>query len=293
MHGDELKLAAETFAQELRGKIEREQGGVATFFNNFLLRTIRELNRLDPAVPWEESTRRLGGAAGERLRRGLILLRGHLAARARGRFVAYHERLPVIPEAAPWASDIDQAALAMSQGTSDCLQWRGMPLFKTAFDMSIYAMLVWEQKPRTVIELGSGSGASALWLADLLAVSGIDGHVYSLDVQPPEIERPHVTFVAGDCRRIEAAFPATSMAGWPRPWLVIEDAHVNVGGVLEFFHTRLQPDDYLIVEDSLQKRKEISAFASNHPGSYEVDTRYTDFFGRNATCAFDSIFVRR
>ena len=293
MNGDELKAAAETFAQELRSKIEREQGGVATFFNNFLLRTIRELNQLDPTLAWEESARRIGGAEGDRLRRRLTVLRGHLAARAGGRFVAYHERLPVIPEAAPWGSDIDQAALAMSQGTTDCLQWRGMPLFKTAFDMSIYPMLVWEQKPRTVIEIGSGTGASALWLADLLAMSGIDGRVYSLDIQPPDVEHPRVTFLAGDCRHIESAFPAESMAGWPHPWLVIEDAHVNVGGGLDYFHARLQPDDYLIVEDSLQKRKEISGFVGKHAGLYEVDTRYTDFFGRNATCAFDSIFVRR
>ena len=46
VNGDELKSATEAFAQELRGKIEREQGGVATFFNNFLLRTIRELGKL-------------------------------------------------------------------------------------------------------------------------------------------------------------------------------------------------------------------------------------------------------
>jgi cephalosporin hydroxylase len=293
VNGDELKAAAETFAQELRRKIEDEQGGVATFFNNFLLRTIRELSRLDPALSWEESSRRAGGAEGERLRRGLALLKNQLAARARGRFVAYHERLPVIPEAAPWASDIDQAALAMSQGTTDCLQWRDLPLFKTAFDMSIYPMLIWEQKPRTIVEIGSGSGASALWLADLLAAFGIDGHVHSLDLQPPGIAHPRVTFMAGDCWQIEAAFPADRVAGWPRPWLVIEDAHVNVGGVLDHFHSLLQPDDYLLVEDSLQKRKEISAFTGKYPGAYEVDTRYTDYFGRNATCAFDSIFIRR
>jgi len=291
--GDELKLAAKAFVQELRRKVEREQGGVATFFDNFLLLTIRDLSRLDPTRPWEESIRRVGGPEGERLRRRLALLRDHLAARARGRFVAYHERLPVIPEAAPWGSDIDQAALAMSQGATDCLQWRGMPLFKTAFDMSIYPMLIWEQKPRTIIELGSGSGASALWLADLLAAFSIDGHIYSLDLRPPEADHPGVTFVAGDCQHIERAFPTETMASWPHPWLVIEDAHVNVEGVLDYFHALLRPDDYLIVEDSLQKRKEISMFVGKYPGAYEVDTRYTDFFGRNATCAFDSIFVRR
>lgn len=293
VNGDELKSAANRLAQALLRQIEREQGGVATFFNNFLLRTIRELNRLDPALPWEESSHRVDGAQGDRLRRGLARLREHLAARARGRFVDYQERLPVIPVTAPWASDIDQPTLAMSQGTTDCLQWRGLPLFKTAFDMSIYPMLIWEQKPRTIIEIGSGSGASALWLADLLTVFGIDGHVFSLDLRPPDIDHAGVTFAAGDCRRIERAVPAARLAGWHHPWLVIEDAHVNVAGVLDHFHAHLQANDYLIVEDSLQKRKEIGEFVSKYAGAYAVDTRYTDFFGRNATCAFDSIFVRR
>ena len=293
VNGDELKAAAETFARELRRKIEREQRGVATFFNNFLLRTVRELGQLDPALPWEESSRRVGGAEGERLRRGLALLRSHLTARGRGRFVPYRERLPAIPEAAPWPSDIDRATLAMSQGTDDCLQWRGRPLFKTAFDMSLYPMLIWERKPRTIVEIGSGSGASALWLADLLAAFGIDGRVQSLDIQPPEVEHPRVTFTVGDCRQIESAFPPDRVADWPHPWLVIEDAHVNVAGVLDHFHARLQPNDYLIVEDSLQKRREIGAFMDKYPGAYDVDTRYTDFFGRNATCAVDSIFIRR
>ena len=40
------------------------------------------------------------------------------------------------------------------------------------------------------------------------------------------------------------------------------------------------------------KREEIRKFITAHPGGYLVDTRFTDNFGRNATCAADSIFVR-
>ncbi len=35
-----------------------------------------------------------------------------------------------------------------------------------------------------------------------------------------------------------------------------------------------------------------AAFPAEFAGAYKVDTRYTDFFGRNATCAVDSILVR-
>ena len=54
----------------------------------------------------------------------------------------------------------------------------------------------------------------------------------------------------------------------------------------------LMPGDYLVVEDSDVKRDDIRTFVTAHPGGYLVDTRFTDNFGRNATCAADSIFVR-
>jgi len=65
-----------------------------------------------------------------------------------------------------------------------------------------------------------------------------------------------------------------------------------VAAVLERFHRFLAPGDYLVVEDSDVKRDAIRQFLGAHPGSYLVDTHFTDYFGRNATCAADSIFVR-
>ena len=37
---------------------------------------------------------------------------------------------------------------------------------------------------------------------------------------------------------------------------------------------------------------DLGCFTAEFAGAYKVDTRYTDFFGRNATCAVDSILVR-
>jgi cephalosporin hydroxylase len=54
----------------------------------------------------------------------------------------------------------------------------------------------------------------------------------------------------------------------------------------------LEPGDYLVVEDSDAKRDELRRFLAAHPEDHRVDTRYTDYFGRNATCANDSFLVR-
>ena len=50
-------------------------------------------------------------------------------------------------------------------------------LFKTVYDFSVYTMLLWNLKPKTIVELGSGMGASAVWMADLLKMFEIEGHI--------------------------------------------------------------------------------------------------------------------
>ena len=287
--GEALKRAAEALAAEVEDKVGERQNGLPTFFDNFVRGVIAELRLLDPARPWEETVQRLSGPQGERLRARLALLRRVLAGRG-GRLVDYPERAGANP--GTWPSAIDPDTLTMSQGTAECLQWRGRPLFKTVFDFALVPMMLWDLRPATVIELGSGNGASALWMADLMASFGIDGRVYSLDLKASKARHDRVTFMAGDCNAIAAAFPAEFLNPLAHPWLVVEDAHVNVPGVLAHFHPFLAAGDVLYVEDSLTKRRDLARFTTEFAGAYKVDTRYTDFFGRNATCAVDSILVR-
>ncbi len=287
--GEALKRAAEALAAEVEDKVGKRQNGLPTFFDNFVRGVIAELRLLDPARPWEETAQRLSGPQGERLRARLALLRRVLAGRG-GRLADYAERAGATPGA--WPSAIGPDTLTMSQGTAECLHWRGRPLFKTVFDFALVPMMLWDLRPATVIELGSGNGASALWMADLMASFGIDAQVYSLDLEARRIAHERVTFMAGDCNAIAAAFPAEFLDPLAHPWLVVEDAHVNVPGVLAHFHRFLAAGDVLYVEDSLTKRRDLARFTAEFAGAYKVDTRYTDFFGRNATCAVDSILVR-
>jgi cephalosporin hydroxylase len=143
-----------------------------------------------------------------------------------------------------------------------------------------------------LIELGSGSGASALWFADIARAFGITAHIYSVDLHRPEIEASGVTFIQGNCFEIGRVLPLSFLQDLPHPWLVIEDMHKNTLGVLRYFSGMLRAGDYLIVEDSRSKQEALCEFVKYHESEFRVDTRYTDFFGRNATCSADSIFAR-
>jgi cephalosporin hydroxylase len=85
------------------------------------------------------------------------------------------------------------------------------------------------------------------------------------------------------------------LAELPRPWLVIEDSHANTFAVLSHFHPHLKSGDYLIVEDTafvLQAYRALERFIAEHPDAYQVDRRYTDLFGYNATFNFNGYLKR-
>lgn len=292
LSGDELKAEALKFAEEAKARITERQNGVPTFSDNILLSLIEQLNRLDRTRPWEESVRQLGGKQAEQLQEALHQLRLFLSGRSPRRFVNYPERFHATAEGPVSEAAISFQTMIMSQGIAECMQWKGQPLFKTVFDFSIYTMMLWDQKPRTIIELGSGTGTSAVWMADLMKTFGLPAQVYSVDVKKPDVTYENVSFIQGNCWAIARVLTEQFLQAAPHPWLFIEDAHVNVYGVLNHLHPYFAEGDYVIVEDSISKQDVISRFIGEHPGSYRLDTYYTDFFGRNATCSHDSIFVR-
>ncbi len=294
--GDELKAAALQYTGEMRARIERDQNGLPSIFDSWFTRVLTQLINFDPARAWEDSVRE--NAAREPARFGNLLwdlhrLRQFLDRHRQGRFVAFAQRERSSAHYhARFGTEFGPDVLLTCQGAPALMRWRGVPLMKNVFDFAMYPALISELRPRTVFEIGSGLGASAIWLADHLAMNGLESRVHSVDRLKVEITYPRVTFYQGDCATPQTLFPTDLLQSEPHPWLVIEDAHHNVAEVIGHMHAYLRPGDYLVVEDSDVKREALRAFLAGHPGDYLVDTRFTDNFGRNATCAADSIFVR-
>ena len=295
--GDELKAAALEFIGETRAKIEDEQNGLRSIFDSWLTRVLAQLMSFDPTRSWEDSVREnalRSPAQGQSLQWDLQRLRLFLDRWRQGRFVDYSQRERSGAHYHPrFGTEFGVDVLLTCQGAPSLMRWRGMPLMKNVFDFAMYPALIAELRPRTVFEIGSGLGASAIWFADNLAVLR--------HRRPRSLGRPRQGRDRASACRIftRAIAPIRSgcsiriyFAREPHPWLVVEDAHHNVGAVLEHFHKYLSPGDYLVVEDSDVKRETLRQFIAAHPGAYLVDTRFTDNFGRNATCAADSIFVR-
>ena len=116
-----------------------------------------------------------------------------------------------------------------------------------------------------------------------------------------EIKPDNLTFLQGDSNHIEKTFTNQFLQDLPHPWLVAEDSHTNVYGIMKYFHDYMQPGDYFIIEDltpdgpsdfgydricpTYRKAglKVLKSFLTEYSQYYSVDSFYTDFFGYNGT----------
>lgn len=197
--------------------------------------------------------------------------------------------------------DIGPTHILQSQGYKRGQRWRGVPLGKTAWDVCIYQQLLQELRPKTVIELGTGLGGSALFFLDQCRTFGLDATVVTLDVNKKDIDKQlfrekEIEFVEGDVADIARLLPRRRLRELPHPWLVIEDSHMEIPRILKHLEPEMAVGDYLVVEDvpnaaksSHELREGLLALPS---GTFVVDTFYTDMFGRNATCSPDAIFKK-
>ena len=186
-------------------------------------------------------------------------------------------------------------------------------LLKNPQEVVIYHQLFSLVKPQTVIELGTFSGASAVWFADTATALDYDCHVYTLDIDPgliseeiKKINHKNVTFIEGDSGKIEEVFPPSMLQQLPHPWLVVEDAHHNSINVLKYLDSFMTAGDYIVVEDTDPrtpykigmnvmyteeespqngpgKLNMMKSFLKVHGQHYLVDSFFTDFYGYNCT----------
>lgn len=171
------------------------------------------------------------------------------------------------------------------------LTYKGLIQLKTPFDLALYTRLVWELQPRAILELGTLQGGSALWFANqMTALCETPGEVHSFDLHTKciheDAKHPLLTFHQVDLSDV-TTFNETLLKTLPHPWLVIDDAHVEVFAMFSYLNRFLVPGDYYVIEDNPMKAdKEImEGLQLVEQLGFLIDTYYTDAFGMNVTCA--------
>lgn len=200
-----------------------------------------------------------------------------------------------------YESSIPQPFLGRIQDAGHHYTYKGVQMVKSPFDIALYPLLIWDLKPRTIFEIGSKEGGSALWLADTTRNYQLDTHIYSVDLLPVTgVTDERVSFFAGDGRQLENTFTPEFLQTLPHPWLVIEDADHSLKtslAVLNFFHLLLAKGDYIVIEDGIISdlypnavpnyssgpHLALKEFLPKHVDDYKIDPHYCDFYGYNVT----------
>jgi len=211
----------------------------------------------------------------------------------------YLAQIPYRPGGRKWGSGLPLRANQSIQAGALKFSHRGISMLKNPFEVALYQLLFWQVKPRTVIEIGSYLGASALWFADIMRMYDIRGTVISIDVKPPvppEI-RDNVRFLRGDAKALGEVLTADKLAALERPLLVIEDSdHMaeTTLAVLKFFSSVLRSGEYVVIEDALVTDLGVAHHFNGGPGlgisrflavcpDFEIDTSLCDRYGHNFT----------
>ena len=210
-----------------------------------------------------------------------------------------------------------------------CLLQHNDPYPKSLLSMFIYGQLIFNEKPKTIIEFGTYTGASALWLMSIANELNNNCQLYTFDNKPEYLKynqyikdkylypNGNIHIKIGDLNKnIDKCLPIEWLDQLPHPWLIIDDAHIN--GIKLFEHLdkcqTLRKNDYVIIEDTIPYYKYWNPKCTTKDGlfiynycllnyfkKYEksdkcnkwmVDTKYCDYIGYNSTYNWNAILRR-
>lgn len=182
--------------------------------------------------------------------------------RGLGETPVYHQ--PVLDNDRPrfWPLDKYKSA-PQDLGYNDffATSWKGLRLLKDPETQSAYHNLLWELKPKTIIELGVYSGGSLVWFRDLAKSFGLNSTIIGVDFDLSRCQIRHddmdnIKLIEGDSNHPEKL----DFGELQHPILFIDDAHCNTFNVLKhlLLCQVLKLGDYFVIEDTMPLWKRYS-----------------------------------
>jgi cephalosporin hydroxylase len=207
------------------------------------------------------------------------------------------ERIPL----GSYQTSIPKEFLGVLQRRLHNFYYKGVALQKNPFDLAIYNRLIPELRPRTIVEIGSKAGGSALWFADQCRIFELNTNIISVDLIPvTTVKDPRIRFIQGDAEHLAETLHIDWSRALVSPLLVIDDAsHYTKTSmaIASFFHPFLNPGDYLVIEDGIISdlypevcpnyssgpHQTIRYLLETFPEKYSIDRALCDLFGYNVT----------
>ena len=184
------------------------------------------------------------------------------------------------------------------------VKYRGVPALKCPFDYVLYQMLISEIQPDLVIEIGTSNGGTTLYIADIMETIG-HGTIHTIDI---DNRASQLTTSHSRVKLFHDGWKGYNLdeaKGFSKI-LIIDDASHTYADVLESmrkFSPLVSVGSYFIVEDSIVTRIERDTALQGGPlkaihefletnTDFQIDRKYCDFFGKNATFNPDGYLKR-
>jgi cephalosporin hydroxylase len=167
----------------------------------------------------------------------------------------------------------------------DTTRWMNYPCLKCPLDLWIYQEIMSEVQPDLILETGTHSGGSALFMAHILDVLG-KGEIISIDIsdQYARPTHPRITYVRGSSADPDLLAGIMQGRGEERRMVILDSDHskAHVEKEMRLFAPLVSVGSYLIVEDT--NINGHPAYPSFGPGPYEA---VQDFIRSNSDFVID------
>jgi len=184
----------------------------------------------------------------------------------------------------------------INKGKREKFRWKNLSCIKDPMTLANYQQLFQEVKPKTILEIGTNEGGSALWMHDILNCLNIKSKIYTFDINNDNIsiECDDITTITCDVYDIKTYTKNNSnfFKSLEHPIIVIDDCHCNLNELFSEIDPFLWTGDYIVVEDTHIKdyHNQMIEFLNGH--DYLVDTYYCDFWGLNNSCNVNSYLIK-
>jgi cephamycin C biosynthesis protein len=165
--------------------------------------------------------------------------------------------------------------------------WKQLRLLKDPETQTVYHDILWELRPKTIVELGVYSGGSLVWFRDLAKVFSFPCKIIGVDIdlsrcQIPKNEIEMISLHQADCNSPESL---SFLNDVKHPVLFVDDAHCNTFNVLKYaINNFLQAGDYVVIEDTMPLWKRYSPkHLQQHLGAFN-DFLAMDLLYSNVPC---------
>jgi cephalosporin hydroxylase len=139
--------------------------------------------------------------------------------------------------------------------------WLGLPIVQFPQDLAALQEIIWETRPRLVVETGVAFGGSAIFYASMMELLGGDGQVLSIDVEIKPHNRARIEshplarrikLIERDSLAPEVFAEAERLSAASGPTMVALDSlhsHQHVLAELKLYSKLVTPGFYLVVFD--------------------------------------------